>query len=66
MTPDGHKRHPMSFAPFLGGKRICLGKTFVEAISKLIGPTIIYTFDFEFVNEINKTYKPDNNLMSMH
>ena len=32
LTPSGNKRHPMSFTPFLGGKRICLGKTFAEAI----------------------------------
>ena len=56
----------MSFGPFLGGKRICLGKTFIETVSKIIGPTIISNFEFEFVNEINKTYKPDNNMMSMH
>ncbi|MFS8160466.1 MAG: cytochrome P450, partial [Candidatus Roizmanbacteria bacterium] len=28
LTPYGTKRHPMSYGPFLGGKRICLGKTF--------------------------------------
>mmetsp|Transcript_30638 Transcript_30638/g.30113 ORF Transcript_30638/g.30113 Transcript_30638/m.30113 type:complete len:229 (+) Transcript_30638:599-1285(+) len=51
LTPSGKKRHAMSFAPFLGGKRICLGKTFVETMSKIIGPTVIGTFDFKFVNE---------------
>jgi len=48
LTPNGHKRHHMSFGPFLGGKRICLGKTFAETISKIIGPTILAHFDFEF------------------
>jgi cytochrome P450 len=30
LRADGTKRHPMAFGPFLGGKRVCLGKTFVE------------------------------------
>jgi len=30
LTPSGKKRNPYSFSPFLGGSRICLGKTFVE------------------------------------
>jgi cytochrome P450 len=46
LTPNGEKRHHMSFAPFLGGKRICLGKTFVEVVSKAIGTTIVGHFDF--------------------
>ena len=46
LTPSGQKRHPMSFAPFLGGKRVCVGKTFAEAISKISGPNLIYNFDF--------------------
>lgn len=29
-TPDGKRRNPYSFSPFLGGQRICLGKSFVE------------------------------------
>eukprot|EP00349_Pseudokeronopsis_sp_Brazil_P005653 CAMPEP_0202964710 /NCGR_PEP_ID=MMETSP1396-20130829/8811_1 /ASSEMBLY_ACC=CAM_ASM_000872 /TAXON_ID= /ORGANISM="Pseudokeronopsis sp., Strain Brazil" /LENGTH=108 /DNA_ID=CAMNT_0049687037 /DNA_START=1196 /DNA_END=1522 /DNA_ORIENTATION=- len=66
MTPSGKKRNPMSFAPFLGGKRICLGKTFVETISKIIGPTIIGTFDFKFVDEKHYKKKPANNMMSLH
>ena len=32
--PDGNKRNPFSFNPFLGGKRICLGKTFAEIVAK--------------------------------
>jgi len=66
LTPSGKKRHNMSFAPFLGGKRICLGKTFAEATSKIVGPFLISNFDFQFVDEINKTYKPPNNMNNMH
>jgi cytochrome P450 len=51
LTPSGQKRHHMAFGPFLGGKRICLGKTFVETISKIIGPSILGHFDFEFMDE---------------
>jgi len=40
LTPSGKKRHPMSFGPFLGGKRICLGKTFAENIAKCVIPII--------------------------
>ena len=41
LTPAGNKRHPWSFGPFLGGKRVCLGKTFAESIGKLIIPMIV-------------------------
>ena len=50
LTPSGKKRHGMSFGPFLGGKRICLGKTFVETMSKIISPTLIHNFNFEFID----------------
>ena len=30
-TPSGKKRIPASFSPFVGGKRICLGKSLAEA-----------------------------------
>ena len=55
LKPNGEKRHPMAFGPFLGGKRICLGKTFVETISKIIGTSILGHFDFEYIDEIQKT-----------
>ena len=60
LTPNGQKRHPMSFAPFLGGKRICLGKTFAENIGKCVMPIILTAFDFEFVDPINYEKKPTN------
>ncbi len=31
----------MSFVPFLGGKRICVGKTFAELVAKSILPIIL-------------------------
>mmetsp|Transcript_25393 Transcript_25393/g.19133 ORF Transcript_25393/g.19133 Transcript_25393/m.19133 type:complete len:96 (-) Transcript_25393:125-412(-) len=49
LTPAGKKRHPYSFIPFHGGKRICLGKTFAETIAKFVIPAIFGKFEFEFV-----------------
>lgn len=47
--PDGGKRNPLTFSPFLGGKRICLGKTFAETTIRLTLPLLFYHFDFETV-----------------
>jgi cytochrome P450 len=58
LTPSGTKRHPMSFIPWLGGKRICLGKTFAELSTRIIGPHLLWKFDFEFVDKQYETYKP--------
>ena len=67
LTPSGKKRNPYSFSPFLGGKRICLGKTFVETVSKLVLPALWANFNFEFEPGVDpKTYKmPANNLACM-
>lgn len=51
LTPDGQKRHPLSFAPFFGGRRICLGKTFAEKFGIVIAAALTFNFDFEFVNK---------------
>ena len=50
MTTDGKMRNPMSFTPFMGGKRVCLGKTFAEVTIRFTLPLLFYYFDFEFVN----------------
>mmetsp|Transcript_25635 Transcript_25635/g.19393 ORF Transcript_25635/g.19393 Transcript_25635/m.19393 type:complete len:94 (-) Transcript_25635:94-375(-) len=57
-TPSGQKRHPMSYGPFLGGKRICLGKTFAEQITKVIFTMIVWNFEFEFDDKKFYTEKP--------
>jgi len=64
LTPAGKRRNPYSFAPFLGGQRICIGKTFVEQVSKLTLPTLLANFDFAFPAHIDPdTFKmPANNL----
>lgn len=48
LQPDGKKRHPLAFTPFLGGKRICTGKTFAEVISKFVVPAILGKYEFLF------------------
>ena len=34
----------MSFFPFSGGKRVCIGKTFAETAFKVVMPIILKTF----------------------
>ena len=45
----------MAFMPFLGGRRVCAGKSFAEIVMRLLTATIISKFDFEFVNEKDMT-----------
>ena len=49
LTTDGKQRNPLSFTPFFGGKRICLGKTFAETVVKFTIPLIYHHVDFAFV-----------------
>ena len=63
LTPTGVKRHPMSFGPFLGGKRICIGKTFAESIARVILPQILSQLDFELVDPKYQTLNPLNSMM---
>lgn len=53
----------MSYGPFLGGKRICLGKTFAEIATKAVGPAMINAFNFEFLNKDFYVNKPSNHIM---
>lgn len=50
LRPDGKPRNPLSFTPFLGGRRICVGKTFAEIIIRFTVPYLYHFCDFEFVN----------------
>jgi cytochrome P450 len=49
--PDGGIRNPLTFAPFLGGKRICLGKTFAEVTTRFTIPLLYHHFEFELSEE---------------
>ena len=57
--PDGKPRHPFSFCPFYGGKRICLGKTLAEYMTVFTLPLVLYHFDFEFCDPAHKLKKPN-------
>ncbi len=62
LTPSGKKRNPMSFVPFGGGRRICVGKTFSEVVSRIITEALLMSFDFEFANPDHKVKKPKYDL----
>ena len=51
---DGSSRNPLAFTPFLGGKRVCLGKTFAEITVRFTLAMYFWFFDFEFVKEEHK------------
>ncbi len=67
LTPSGAKRHPTSFGPFLGGRRVCIGKTFAEVSAKFLIPLILQNFDFElgkqpghdFNNNVTVLFEPE-------
>jgi cytochrome P450 len=44
--PDGNKRHPSSFCPFLGGKRVCLGQDFALLAAKYMIAIIVTQLEF--------------------
>ena len=50
-TADGKPRNPLAFTPFLGGKRVCLGKTFAEVTVRFTIPMLYHFFEFEFAEE---------------
>jgi len=66
LTPSGQRRNPYSFSPFLGGSRICIGKTFIEVVSKLTVPTLLSHFNFEFKNGVDRETVPymHNNMVA--
>ena len=67
MTPKGGKRSTFSFSPFLGGQRICIGKTFIEVVSKLTVPTLLSRYHFAFEEGVDREKIPflhNNMIMS--
>ena len=48
----------MSYSPFMGGKRICLGKTFAENMAKCLLAIILSQVKFEFVDKLHQEKKP--------
>jgi cytochrome P450 / NADPH-cytochrome P450 reductase len=58
------KHHPMSYMPFLAGKRVCAGKTFAENSMKVVYPIIMKAFArFEFVDQQLYKVKPANSVV---
>ena len=69
LRPDGGKRHPLAFNPFIGGKRICLGKTFAEIVAKFVVPALLTKYKFVFEDKdlaSGKKPKPWLNLDMIH
>ena len=56
--PDGGKRSPFAFSPFLGGVRICLGKTFAEITLRLTLPLWYHCFEFEHAEPEHMKKRP--------
>lgn len=57
-TPSGGVRNPLTFSPFLGGKRVCLGKTFAEVLIRFTIPLLYHHFDFKLLNPDHLVNKP--------
>jgi cytochrome P450 len=55
LTSDGKPRNPLAFTAFMGGKRVCLGKTFAETNIRFTIPLIFHYFDFSFANDKEMT-----------
>jgi cytochrome P450 len=60
---EGRSKHdPMSFMPFLAGKRVCIGKTFAENALKIVASLILKSFSrIEYVDPDQRENKPFNN-----
>jgi cytochrome P450 len=51
VRPDGKARNPYSFVPFLGGHRVCLGKTMAEIKAKTLLVIITKCYELEHLDE---------------
>jgi len=64
--PDGGPRHPMAFGPFLGGQRVCLGKSFAELMVRFVIAITFYHYEFELVDKDQAENKVRYNIAGMH
>ena len=48
-TSDGQPRNPFAFTPWMGGKRVCLGKGLVETMLRFTIPLIYHHWELDFV-----------------
>ena len=60
--PDGGQRNPLTFSPFLGGRRICIGKTFAEVTIRFTIPILLHHLQYEFLNKDQLINKPSFNI----
>lgn len=58
LKPDGGKRSPFAYVPFLGGSRVCLGKTFAEVTLRFTLPLYYHFFEFDFTVDEHRTNRP--------
>ena len=63
--PDGGKRSPFAFQPFLGGVRVCLGKTFAEVTLRMMIPLWYHCFEFELAEPEHKKNRPSPQIGSI-
>ena len=52
-------RDPYSFAPFLLGKRVCMGKPFAELAVTSMVMMLVHSLNFTFEDQIYKSYFPN-------
>lgn len=60
LTPEGKKRPLCSWLPFNGGKRVCFGKTFAEAVLRMLTTQMSQRFNFEFTGEAAGKFDENN------
>jgi cytochrome P450 len=53
---DGTKTPPMSYIPFGGGPRVCIGAGFGQAEARIVMTRLLKTFRFEFTNHAIHTH----------
>jgi len=58
LTPSGEKRNPMSYGPFLGGRRVCMGKAFSESVVKVIISMVLQMYTIELHDKDHYVNKP--------
>ena len=57
--PNSHTksgRNPLAFTPHMGGKRICLGKTFAEMAARHTISLLFFYFDFALTSVSKPSY----------
>ena len=48
---SNEKRHNSSWLPFMGGRRVCAGKTFAEIVPRVMASHLLHYFDFSPVDK---------------